>query len=206
MKNVLLLVAALLSVVAITVVATLAVVGEETADPLAVETTGLDAARDVGASTALPLFEAADERAEVTEPEEPTILESISVAELLPSELPTEAEIAAKYAAFEGEDFIGLAKARGMYYTKLASVIGERKVESGLCATRIIERSEPFGPILGEESWPGELPPVDTLKIDALEDGRVEIKHAQVFPDEDPKLHALYVEVEWLRKQAAPYQ
>ncbi len=206
MKNAILIGLAMLSLVAISVLATLAAVRTESAPPLSVEdSTPALVTSDDGLPIAPPSL-GQGERADAGHDELETALESISVAELLPSELPTEEEIAAKYTAFEGPDFVGLAKARGMYYTQLADIIAKRKLKSGQCATKIIEATETFGPILGKESWPGDLPPVDGLSVEEISDGLLEIKHAQVFPDEDPKLHALYVEVEWLRKQAAPYQ
>lgn len=206
MKNVLLLGITILAVVVLTVLGTLAVVKSVGPPPLTVQESVVERPAQHGQLPDATAQSKDSERVDAASTEPDSALESISVAELLPSRLPTEEEIAAKYTSFEGEEFVGLFRARHMFYTQLADVIAKRKITTGDCATKIIESSEPFGPILGEESWPGDLPPVDGLSVQEIGDGLLEVRHAQVFPDEDPKLHGLYVEVQWLQKQAAPYQ
>jgi len=205
MKNAILIALAILIVATLSVLATLAAVETERATPPSVPV-GSNASEQ--ASTQLPEARTTDSsasREEVVDPAGVTNLESISAADLLPAQLPTDEELEAKYHAFDGAEFVGLYKGREFFYTKLADVIVRRKIDTGQYASKIIEKSESFGPILGRESWPGDFPPVDGVKVDEIEGGLLEIKHAQVFPDENPQLYALYMEVQWLRRKAEPY-
>ncbi len=205
MKNAILIALAILIVATMSVLATLAAVETDRTTPPSVPV-GSNGSEQ--ASTQLPeamTTDSSDSREEVADPAMATNLEAISAADLLPARLPTDEELEAKYRPFDGAEFVGLYRGREHFYTKLADVIVRRKIDTGQYASKIIEASESFGPILGRESWPGNLPPVDGVKVDEIEGGLLEIKHAQVFPDEDPQLYALYMEVQWLRRKAEPH-